>query len=65
VLPGLLAGVRDVLVVIGPEGGFAGTEVDAARAGGAHVISLGRRIFRTETAALVTCSALAYAAGDL
>jgi len=65
VLPALLAGIRDALVVIGPEGGLAAAEVDAARAGGAHVISLGRRIFRTETAALVTCSALAYAAGDL
>ena len=64
-LPALLGGVRDALVVIGPEGGLAAAEVDAARAVGAHAISLGSRIFRTETAALVACTALLYAAGDL
>ncbi len=65
VLPALIAGARDAVVVIGPEGGLAHAEVDAARAGGARVISLGSRIFRTETAGLVACSALLYASGDL
>jgi 16S rRNA (uracil1498-N3)-methyltransferase len=64
-LPPLLEGVGDVLVVIGPEGGLAASEVAAARERGAHAISLGSRIFRTETAGLVTCSALLYASGDL
>jgi 16S rRNA (uracil1498-N3)-methyltransferase len=64
-LPALLDGVRDVLVIIGPEGGLAAAEVAAARERGARAISLGSRIFRTETAGLVACSALLYEAGDL
>jgi 16S rRNA (uracil1498-N3)-methyltransferase len=60
-----LAGARSVLVVIGPEGGFASDEVESARASGAHAISLGRRILRTETAALVVLAALLYARGEL
>jgi 16S rRNA (uracil1498-N3)-methyltransferase len=64
-LPALLEGATHVAVVIGPEGGFAHAEVDAARAAGAAVVSLGARILRTETAGLVVLSALAYAAGEL
>ena len=60
-----LAGARNVLVVIGPEGGFAAEEVARARDAGARTISLGRRILRTETAALVVLSALLYARGEL
>ena len=56
---------RSVLVVIGPEGGFSAEEVVRARAAGARAISLGRRILRTETAALVVLSALLYARGEL
>jgi 16S rRNA (uracil1498-N3)-methyltransferase len=54
-----------VLVVIGPEGGLAAHEVERARDAGARPISLGRRILRTETAALVVLSALFYARGEL
>jgi 16S rRNA (uracil1498-N3)-methyltransferase len=60
-----LPGARDALVVIGPEGGFAAEEIDRARGAGASAISLGRRILRTETAALVVLSAMLYARGDL
>jgi 16S rRNA (uracil1498-N3)-methyltransferase len=60
-----LAGARSVLVVIGPEGGLGTEEVARARDAGARAISLGRRILRTETAALVVLSALLYAAGEL
>jgi len=56
----LLRGVRTVLVVIGPEGGFTHAEADAARARGASIISLGPRILRTETAALALLAVLAY-----
>jgi 16S rRNA (uracil1498-N3)-methyltransferase len=64
-LPQLIEGQREVLVVIGPEGGFSDAETHAAREAGAHVISLGRRILRTETAGLVITAALLYASGDL
>jgi 16S rRNA (uracil1498-N3)-methyltransferase len=52
----LLAALRDArhaLVVIGPEGGFAHEEAEAARERGAVLLSLGRRILRSETAAMV------------
>jgi 16S rRNA (uracil1498-N3)-methyltransferase len=48
----LLKGVRRALVVVGPEGGFAHAEAEAAQRRGAVLIWLGRRILRTETAAL-------------
>ena len=60
-----LAGANDVLVVIGPEGRFSADEVQSARAAGASAISLGRRILRTETAALVVLAAIFYARGEL
>ena len=64
-LPALLEGHRSVLVAIGPEGGFSDGEARAARRAGAHVVSLGNRILRTETAGLVVTAALLYASGDL
>ncbi|WBW50367.1 16S rRNA (uracil(1498)-N(3))-methyltransferase [Peptoniphilus equinus] len=39
-------------LVIGPEGGFTEGEVDQLQAMGAHIITLGPRILRAETAAL-------------
>lgn len=60
--------VRDataVLVAIGPEGGLASAEVERARDAGAAVISLGRRILRTETVALVVLSVMLYARAEL
>ena len=49
-----------VSVFIGPEGGFEPEEVELARETGVHPISLGKRILRTETAALVALSWLIY-----
>lgn len=60
-----LPGVRSVLIVIGPEGGFAAGEVERAQAAGGVPISLGRRILRTETAALVVLAAVLYARAEL
>ncbi len=56
---------REVLIVIGPEGGFSAEEVAAARDAGGVPISLGHRILRTETAGLVVLAAALYAAGEL
>jgi 16S rRNA (uracil1498-N3)-methyltransferase len=58
-------GAAKVLFVIGPEGGFSADEVDAAVAAGAQTLSLGSRILRTETVALVVLAAFAYARGEL
>jgi 16S rRNA (uracil1498-N3)-methyltransferase len=54
-----------VLIVIGPEGGFTPQEAEAAAESGAHLIGLGRRILRTETAALYALACLAYESGEL
>jgi 16S rRNA (uracil1498-N3)-methyltransferase len=56
----LVANAQRVLVVIGPEGGFSHAEAQAAQDAGAQLISLGTRILRTETAALVVISIIAY-----
>lgn len=52
-------------VLIGPEGGFHGQEVQELVRRGASVITLGPRILRTETAGLVALSLLGYKWGDL
>ena len=51
---------QSVGVFIGPEGGFETLEVEQAIANGAKVITLGKRILRTETAGLTTLSILMY-----
>jgi len=48
-----------ITLTIGPEGGFAESEVDCARAAGWQVVGLGRRILRVETAALALAAAVA------
>lgn len=63
-LVGLVGEARDLLVAIGPEGGFSSDEIAALEAAGAHTISLGRRILRTETAALAMLSMLEYALAE-
>ena len=45
-------------IFIGPEGGFSEEEVNFARANGILVASLGKRILRTETAAIVAMAKL-------
>lgn len=50
-----------VAVFIGPEGGFAPEEVELAKAAGARVISLGKRILRTETAGFTVMAFIMYA----
>lgn len=47
-------------IFIGPEGGFAPEEIEAAGAAGARRLSLGRRILRTETAGLALLSVLMF-----
>lgn len=47
-------------IFIGPEGGFSNEEVEKATDMGAKVISLGKRILRTETAGLTTLSLIMF-----
>ena len=43
-------------ILIGPEGGFSLNEIEKAKSSGAEIISLGKRILRTETAAITALS---------
>jgi len=54
-----------VILLVGPEGGFAVEEIDGARAAGFTVASLGRRVLRVETAAMVAVALVQAAAGGL
>lgn len=47
---------KHVLFVVGPEGGFASDEVDACQIAGFKPVNVGRRILRTETAAIAIAS---------
>ena len=47
----------DISIIIGPEGGFAEEEIDAVRED-MEVLSLGKRILRTDTAAITVMSML-------
>lgn len=51
---------ESILCIFGPEGGISRAEVDALRAAGAQVMSLGPRILRAETAPLYALSAISY-----
>ena len=54
-----------VNLFIGPEGGFDPEEVAYARSNGIVPVSLGRRILRSETAAIAAVSAVLYHLGPL
>lgn len=52
-------------IVVGPEGGFEDAEVQLVRNAGARVITLGRRILRTETVGAAMASIIQYELGDI
>ena len=56
---------QQIAVMIGPEGGFAEEEIEEARKNGAEVLSLGKRILRTETAGFAVLSALMLALEEI
>lgn len=54
-----------ILLITGPEGGFSGSEVRLAEDKGAYAATLGPRILRAETAALVAVVVALYQAGEM
>ncbi|MBW7457463.1 16S rRNA (uracil(1498)-N(3))-methyltransferase [Paenibacillus sepulcri] len=54
-----------VLLIVGPEGGFTQREAEEAEATGAVIVGLGKRILRTETAAMVGLACLMYESGEM
>ena len=51
---------QKVAIIIGPEGGIAEEEVKKLKENGAKAVSLGKRILRTETAAMTALSMMIY-----
>ena len=54
-----------IAVVIGPEGGFDTKEINTLKESGAKIVTLGKRILRTETAPIALASIIMYELGDI
>lgn len=54
-----------LLLIVGPEGGFTEREAAEAEQAGAVIVGLGKRILRTETAAMVGLACLMYESGEM
>ncbi|MDT5272287.1 MAG: rRNA (uracil1498-N3)-methyltransferase [Acidobacteriota bacterium] len=54
-----------LIALVGPEGGWEEEEIEHARAHGWHVVTLGGRTLRAETAAITVCALLQNLFGDL
>ena len=55
---------HNMLILIGPEGGFSQDEIKEAKERGIILASLGERILRTETASIYVCSILNFIFGS-
>ena len=55
---------RSVVFMVGPEGGWTEEEERLAQEAGFQAVSLGRRVLRTETAALAAIAAMQTLWGD-
>ena len=54
-----------ITAFVGSEGGWSDEEIESAQARNFHVITLGGRILRAETAAITVCALLQHRFGDL
>lgn len=57
--------IKSVGIFVGPEGGIEENEIEKLKENGAHIITLGKRILRTETAGFVATSLIQYELSDL
>jgi len=53
-----LRSARRIIALVGPEGGWAGEEVEAIVEAGAKSVTLGPNVLRVETAAVALCAAV-------
>ena len=56
---------NEINIVIGPEGGFSEEEIEKLKSISAHIVNLGNRILRTETAAMALTAMIQYESGDI
>ena len=52
--------IKNIAVIVGPEGGISTDEVEKLKENGAKIVSLGNRILRTETAPIAILSMMVY-----
>lgn len=57
--------IRDIAMFVGSEGGFSAAEVGKCQNKGFNIAGLGKRILRTETAAICVASIIMYEMGEL
>jgi 16S rRNA (uracil1498-N3)-methyltransferase len=60
-----LPGTSSITALVGSEGGWTDEEIESARARGFHVVTLGGRILRAETAAIAVTVLMQHRFGDL
>jgi len=60
-----LPATQSITALVGSEGGWADEEIEAARARDFHVVTLGGRILRAETAAIAVTVLMQHRFGDL
>ncbi|HSE19465.1 MAG TPA: 16S rRNA (uracil(1498)-N(3))-methyltransferase [Pyrinomonadaceae bacterium] len=60
-----LSATGSITALVGSEGGWSDEEIEAARARGFHVVTLGGRTLRAETAAIAVTTLLQHRFGDL
>ena len=56
---------KTLSIITGPEGGFEPHEAEAAKQKGIHIVSLGSRILRSETAPMAALATIMYHTGNL
>lgn len=56
---------KSIRALVGSEGGWSDEEIEGARAAGFHILTLGGRILRAETAAITIAALLQHLFGDL
>ncbi|MFH2066814.1 MAG: 16S rRNA (uracil(1498)-N(3))-methyltransferase [Pseudomonadota bacterium] len=56
---------HQIILVLGPEGGFSNNEIEQARQADFLLASLGPRILKTETAPIAACTIIQYLFGDM
>lgn len=57
--------IKNVGIIVGPEGGFEEDEIAKLKEIGAYIVTLGPRILRTETAGFVSSTIVMYELGDM
>ncbi|WP_297713516.1 RsmE family RNA methyltransferase [Clostridium sp.] len=57
--------IKNIGIFVGPEGGIEEDEIERLKDKGAYIVTLGKRILRTETAGFVVTSLIQYELSDL